>query len=161
MTNGIATKADHATWMDGIRAAARKRWGRHAKKWIWGQFILIWGLAQLLPVDILDRLPFLSSVCAPIVRVIPYISGYIGRSAFPQVTELIICLGWLIALLNVVFGVLFPEYLFRTKPKVVFGDLRNLKPTDAGFSGFFLAPASKQASASGSCRSTTPISPCS
>jgi len=126
-------------WIDKVRAYARSRWGKHARKWIWGQVLFIWGLTQALPVDILDQLPFLKSMCAPIVGEIPYISTYVDRSSFPQVTELILCIGWLIAPLNIVFGIVFPEYMHKGKPRTVFGNLMDIKPEGKGFNGFFFA----------------------
>jgi hypothetical protein len=125
--------------LDRFRARARANWRPSLRMWFWGQVILIWVLAQTLPVDVLDRLPVLRALCAPIVAAVAYIPGYIGRSAFPQVTELVVCLGWLIAPLNVLFGVLFPEHFFTTKPKVVFGYMKDLKAAETGITAFFLA----------------------
>ena len=127
--------------LDDIRTALRKRWGRHTKKWIWGQVFFIWGLAQVLPIDVLDQIPILRSICAPIVSTVALIPGYIARSSFPQVTELVFCLGWLLVSVNIVFGILFPEYMSTAKPKTIFGDLRDLKPESTNVFGLVFATA--------------------
>jgi hypothetical protein len=98
----------------------------------------MWGLAQALPTDILDQVPLLRGVTGPIVSAIPSAASLAARSAFPQVAEVILCLGWLLAVANLLFGLLLPEHLHKRRPQRVFGELMDLKPPETGFGAFFI-----------------------
>jgi hypothetical protein len=124
-------------WLERVRAAIRLRCGRYAHKWLRIEVLAVWGLAQALPHDVFDRAPLLKAFCDPIVSAIPSASSYVARSAFPQVAELILGIGWILAVLNLFIGVLLPEHVHKTKPRKVFGDLTDLKPEDRTFGAFF------------------------
>lgn len=126
-------------WLERLRARVRARWGARAKKLMLGQAFFLWGLAQALPADVLDQLPMLRHVTGPVVSAIPSAASFVARSDFPQVAEVILCIGWLLAVPNLLFGLLLPEHMQKSRPPRVFGELMDIKPPETGSMAFYLA----------------------
>ena len=126
-------------WLERLRARARSRWPRAQRTWLWRQVFVVWGLAQALPADILDQLPLLQTVTAPIVAAVPSAASFVARCDFPQVAEVILALGWLLAPANLLFGLLLPEHTLKSRPQRLVGELDDLRPADRNSTAFWFA----------------------
>lgn len=70
--------------------------------------------------------PLLRRLIGPIVAAIPSAESFVARCAFPQIAEVILALGWMLAGVNLLFGLLLPEHMHKARPRRVVGDVDDL-----------------------------------
>jgi hypothetical protein len=100
------------------------------------QLFVLWGLTLILPQSFLANYPLLKGLLQMVERVVPTIQPYVDHSAFPDVAESLLCLGWCLAPLNLVCVGYWVCLGFRGGTSKLFGTMESIKPPDASWLGF-------------------------